>query len=223
MAHQRIEKWRGWIDDRIKHEVVTMHLHWDTWSHVQKMLAANSALPNSYWWEFMADTYGITQAVAVRRQLDTHRDVASLGKLVAEIAEEPQIITKAFWLDLWDTTDRIDPSLADRSWHQQFGGEVGDHLDPAIPMADLDAARQASEGVRRYVDKHLAHSDRNAVPASSLPTVPELHYAIDMIGHVYKKYANLLTASSWITLVPIAQNDWMAVFREPWMRDGWES
>lgn len=60
----------------------------------------------------MADRYGITQAIAVRRQLDTHRDVASLGKLVAEIAEEPQIITKAFWLDLWNTADRIDLSLA---------------------------------------------------------------------------------------------------------------
>ena len=82
-----------------------MHLHSDTWSRVQKLLAANRALPNSYWWEFMADTYGITQAVAVRRQLDTHRDVASLGKLVAEIADEPQIITRAFWLSLWDTTD----------------------------------------------------------------------------------------------------------------------
>lgn len=89
----------------------------------------------------MADTSVITQAVAVRRQLDTHRDVASLGKLIAEIAEEPQIITKAFWLDLWDATDRIDLHLAEQSWRQQFGGEVGDHLDPAIPTADLDAAR----------------------------------------------------------------------------------
>jgi hypothetical protein len=111
MADQRIEKWRSWIDDRIKHEVITMHLRWDTWSQVQKMLATNRALPNSYWWEFMADTYGSTQAVAVRRQLDTHRDVASLGKLVAEIAQEPQIITKEFWLNLWGTTDWIGRSL----------------------------------------------------------------------------------------------------------------
>jgi hypothetical protein len=196
MAHQRIETWRRWIDGQIEHEVLTMHLHWDTWSQVQKMLAANPNLPNSYWWEFMSDTYGITQAVAVRRQLDTHRDVASLGKLVAEIAEEPHIITKTVWLELSNTTNLVDQRLAELAWRHNFGGEVGDHLDPAIPTADLKDARRASEGVRRYVDKGLAHSDRSALPAISLPTVPELHYAIDVIGHLYKKYAHLLTGSS---------------------------
>ena len=220
MGHQRLEKWTSWISGRIKDEVITMHMHWETWSHVQKMLAANPALPNSYWWAFMSDTYGITQAVAVRRQLDTHRDVASLGKLVSEIAEEPEIVTRSFWLRLRDTDHPIDVQLADESWRHTFGGEVRDHLDPAIPKADLDAARRASEGVRKYVDQHLAHSDRQAVPAP-VPSVPELHYAIDVIGHLFKKYATLLTASDWITLVPIVQYDWMALFREPWMPEGW--
>lgn len=76
--------------------------------------------------------------------------------------------------------------------------------------------------MRRYVDKHLAHSDRNAVPATT-PTVPELLYAIYVIGDPYRKYTNLLTASSWVTLVPFIQHDSLAVFREPWMGDGSDS
>lgn len=67
MAHQRIEEWRGWIDGQIKDEVLTMHLHRDTWSQTQAIIAANLGLPESYWWESMADTYAVTQAVAVRR------------------------------------------------------------------------------------------------------------------------------------------------------------
>jgi hypothetical protein len=37
---------------------------------------------------------------------------------------------------------------------------------------------------------------------------------------LFKKYYNLLTASSYVMLVPVIQNDWKAIFRQPWMRPG---
>ena len=64
----RIEKWTRWIDGPIKDDVIGMHDDRATWRHVGDMLAANPALPDSHWWEFMRDTYATTQAVAVRRQ-----------------------------------------------------------------------------------------------------------------------------------------------------------
>lgn len=218
MADQRIEKWQRWIDGQMKTEIVSMHLHRDTWQQVQQIIRDNGALPDSYWWEFMGDTYAIAQAVAVRRQVDVHKDVASLGKLISEVSEEPQLITRDFWIDLWDTSDRIDLAFAQRAWAKQFGGESGNHLDPAIPLADLDALRTSSASVTRYVDRHLAHSDRNPIPASDLPTLSEVHDAIDQIGYLYKKYYNMLTAASWAFLVPVMQHDWKAVFRQPWIR-----
>lgn len=89
MTDQRIAKWQGWIDGTIKNNVLTMHLQRDAWRKVSKMLQDNGQLPESYWWEFMRDTYATTQAVAVRRQADTHKDVASLGKLIEEVTEDP--------------------------------------------------------------------------------------------------------------------------------------
>jgi hypothetical protein len=204
----------------MKDEILSMHLQRDTWRKVQEIVEENGQLPDSYWWEFMRDTYGITQAVAVRRQADTHRDVTSLGKLVSEIADDPKRITREFWLDLWNPDEGPDELFARNAWAKQWGGEVGDHLDPAIPAADVQALDAASAKVTRYVNKHLAHSDRNPVPASELPTLLEVHEAIDTIGHLYKKYYNLLTAASWVFLVPAMQHDWKAVFREPWIRPG---
>jgi hypothetical protein len=218
MTHQRIEKWRGWIDGQIKDEVLTMHLHRDTWTQTQAIIAANPGLPESYWWEFMGDTYAVTQAVAVRRQVDIHKDVASLGKLVSELADEPQILTQAFWVGLWDAKDPIDVAFAERAWREQFGGETVKHLDPAIPREDLANAEKLASGVKRYVDRHLAHSDRSPVPASSLPTLADVHAVIDLLGHLFKKYYNLLTAASWGTLIPVLQHDWKAAFREPWIQ-----
>ena len=51
-------------------------------------------------------------------------------------------------------------------------------------------------------------------------TLEEIHAAIDMIGDLFKKYYNLLTAGSYVQLEPVMQTDWKAVFRVPWMSPG---
>ena len=99
VADQRIQKWAGWLEGTIKSNVLTMHLQRAAWRDVSEMLAANArALPDSYWWEFMRDTYATTQAVAVRRQADTMKGVGSLGKLVDEVSEDASRITRDFFL-----------------------------------------------------------------------------------------------------------------------------
>ena len=95
---------------------MTMYLQRYAWLEVGKILGDNAEqLPDSYWWEFMRDTYGTTQAVAVRRQADTHRDAASLGKLIEEIRDDAARITREFWLGLWGKLD--DP--IDTYWSPQ--------------------------------------------------------------------------------------------------------
>jgi hypothetical protein len=218
MADQRIEKWTRWIDGTIKSNVLTMHLHRDTWRETSKILEDNGTLPDSYWWEFMRDTYGHTQAVAVRRQADTHRDAASLGKLIEEVRDDAARITREFWLGLWDPDGAIDALFAERGWADEYGGSVGLHLDPAIPAADFDALTTAAAEVKEWVDKHVAHADASAVPASVTLTLEDVHRAVDVIGELFQRYYTLFTAASMIELVPVIQHDWRAVFRQPWMR-----
>src|SRR3954464_11882159 len=128
MTDQRIAKWTRWIDGPIKGDVLTMHLQRDAWLGVSKILQENGQLPDSYWWEFMVDTYAVTQAVAVRRQADMHKGVASLAKLIGEIRDEPTTITREFWMGLWGSDDT---SLAERQWSRVYAGEVERHIDPS--------------------------------------------------------------------------------------------
>jgi hypothetical protein len=219
---QRIEKWKRWCDGTIRSNVLTMNLQRYAWREVGKILDDNSEqLPESYWWEFMRDTYGTTQAVAVRRQADTHRDAASLGKLIEEIGSDASRITRQFWLGLWhheDDSDRFGlmRAQAEKAWDEHYGGGVGTHLDPTIPRDDLEALTTDATKVKRYVDQHVAHAD--AVPAQVTLTFEEVHAAIDSIGYLFKKYYNLLTASSYVTLEPKIQHNWKAAFRVAWMR-----
>jgi len=88
---------------------------------------------------------------------------------------------------------------------------------------------RADESRRRCA--HIAHSrepilratpsepaEAESVPAAVTLSVKEVRDAIEVMGDMFKKYYLLLTASSFVMLVPVIQHDWKAAFRVPWMR-----
>lgn len=222
MTDQRIEKWTRWIEGPIKNEVLAIHLRRHAWQEIGDLIDRNGGLPPSYFWEFFRELYGHTQAVAVRRLADTHRDAGSLGKLIEEVHGAASLLTRDFWIGLWDLADgdtmhaKLDRKMAERGWERQFGGDVGDHLDPAIPQRDLERLRQSADKVKAYVDEHIAHLDAKPRPAEL--TIGEIHEVIEPIGELFGRYANLFTAASWAMLTPAIQDDWLAPFRVPWIR-----
>jgi len=83
----------------------------------------------------MADTCAVTQAVAIRRQVEANDPRGrSLGRLTREIGSDPSRLTRAFWVGMWPADDA---QFADRQFDQHFAGAVGDHHDPAVAAADL--------------------------------------------------------------------------------------
>jgi hypothetical protein len=114
----------------------------------------------------------------------------------------------------------------------EFAGDIGEHLDPAIPAADLVALQDGSERVTRYVDRNVAHLDARTVPRTSgrpageTPEAPEraatdlkldeVHEAVDLVGRKFIKFSGLLTAAAWVDLTPVIQHDWERIFEVPW-------
>lgn len=240
MTDQRIEKWRHWLEKGISNDVYGMNLRRFVWKRIEEIAKANPAVggTESYFWEFHFETYAGFQAVAVRRQSDAYDDqVASLGRLVYEISQTPEILTREWWIGLWgrdgDDEDREHwKCVAEEAWDDHYAGEVVEHFDPAIARADLERLQEGVEKVRRYVDQHVAHFDAKTIPRptgqpneivppeapkGTIPTLNEVHDAIDLIGELFKKYGNLLTAASWVELVPALQHDWEKIFRVPWI------
>jgi hypothetical protein len=103
VADSRIEKWLRWLEDEIQPEVMTMNLHRHVFQEVGEIIEANGSLPPSYWFEFSSDTYATTQAIAIRRQAETGTRVISLGQLIAEIRDNADLLTRAWWIGLWTT------------------------------------------------------------------------------------------------------------------------
>jgi hypothetical protein len=223
MVDSRIEKWRRWLDEAITPDVHDIYLHRATYKRVQEIVVANERLPrDSYFWEYLEDTYATTQAVAVRRQAEPSTRVRSLGQLIKEVAENAQHVTRDFFVGMWvDPDDRDEirrmgwTQIATSTWDEKFGGSVGEHLDPTIPLADLAALTETAASLKAFVDERIAHSDRR--PRSPLPTFEDLDAAVDQIGELVVKYYLLFTAAGLVDLVPALQTDWEAVFRQPWI------
>lgn len=91
----RIQDWTARVDGAIKTEVLRMHHHLSAWERVSTLIADNPDLPDSYWWEFMFETYASTQASAVRRQADSRRDVNSLMRLIMDVRGAKQPVNSA--------------------------------------------------------------------------------------------------------------------------------
>lgn len=221
MNDSRVDKWRRWAKGHIEEDVIRMHMHRDTYKSVAGIVNSNDDLPPSYFLDYLEDTYATTQAIAVRRQAEPNARVVSLARLLKELAEDAPRITREFFVEMMRTDDprpipqQISQAGAHDAFTEHYAGAVGDHIDPNIPTDDLSALTSTAAGISAYVDEYVAHRDARA--KGQIPTYDDLDAAIDQIGSLYRKYCSLLTASAMVTLVPVHQDDWLAIFRRAWI------
>ncbi len=211
----KVEKWQGWLRTKIHNEIVVMYHRRRVYRNLGEIIERHGELPPSTVFDFIRSTYVTTQSVAVRRQADADPRVISLGRLLNEIEAEPERLTRHWYLSMSAVDDQSHAAqLWETSW---FAGPHTAHVGPAAIRADLDRLADESVNVRAYVDRHLAHYDKKSLP--ELPTVADLHSAVETIGELGTRYAGLLLNTYWATLVPIIQYNWLAPFQEPWIKD----
>ena len=160
-------------------------------------------------------SYAHAQASAVRRQADANAGTSALARLIKEMRDNADVLTRDYFVGLWDQSDE----RALREAHSAFdrvAADARDHLDPDIPRQDLETLQTAARKVSLFVDQHIAHDQ--ATPTAEAPTFNELHAAIDSLGEIFTKYAAVLTATTYIRIEPVMQDDWKAIFRLPWLR-----
>jgi hypothetical protein len=216
--NSKVEKWIRWIDGSIKTEVLWMHSLRDTYRAVAEITQQHGKLPPSKFFNHFSEMYVAAQASAVRRQAEVSPRVVFLGSLLAEIRDDPSLLTRERFVSLFD---RDDTWHAENVFTEEWAGDVEAHVDPAIVARDLETLRTQAQATKEFVDRHVAHADKS--PLTELPTFAALNDGVDAIGVAFKRYTSLLMAVGWATLVPVPQYDWIAPFREPWILPSAES
>ena len=69
---------------------------------------------------------------------------------------------------------------------------------------------------KKFINKRIAHFDR-VEKLQSLPTISDLDRGVRKLEGLVRDYTLLLEARSILTLRPIPQYDWNALFEKPWI------
>jgi hypothetical protein len=201
-APRTYAKWQGWIEV-IADDVDALHQSRETFGVVvgeyEKKYPESGprwSLRDSVLYHWIGDLFSSRAAISVRRQADPERrsDAISLGRLLAEIAANPDVLTRDRFHDLFRdqgfSQEHVD------QWFDKFAGEGQPRLPKDVVLADIERLEEASQVVRTYADKRIAHWDRRA--PTTLATWGDLDRAIDTLWQLAAKYRRILRNETMI-------------------------
>ena len=208
----KLAKWIRWlkiIHDEIQHLVLAKDAFWE----VQEIIKSNKRIQKpSYFYQYLGNTYVSHSVIGMRRQLKVDRQSISLARLLTEMAETPEVISRKYYRGLYSG------SVVERFAYRDFDkfSEPGaPHISKKMVLEDLRRLRAAGRKLEEYADRRVAHRDKREV--KSPPLFRDGDAFIDLLDKLYVKYHLLFHASSMESLMPTYQYDWKEIFREPWI------
>ena len=206
---------------------------------VQDIIRANPRIQKpSAFNRYLARTYLSHALAGLRRQIKPHKDSISFIRLLEDIADNPEQLSRSFYRSPRSHSDAPDicqresegtlrlaeAGITDSSQLQKlinmddfakYADASGTHVCPQMAKDDRNSLKSAVEACEEYADKRIAHLDKDE--PELVPTFGELDECIKLLDKTYVKYHLLFYAEGMDTLMPTYQYDWKKVFLEPWL------
>lgn len=212
----KFQKWLIWIEE-VKQDTETMLLNKAIHNRYLQIIKANKDIQQpSDFHEWTIKNYGSYIVMAIRRQLDSDKDVISLKGFLMELEQNPQLLTKKWFRTLYSGLSGNFPippeAFADGDF-KEFAGEM-EYFDPSIAKADLKKLDDLGKNITRYANKQIAHRTK----AKLSLTFSEINDFLTEFETIVKKYILLFTASGYVSLTPVVQYDWEEIFTKVWIK-----
>lgn len=205
IQQDRFARWGAW-SQRLVQQVYDLHHHRQIWRELNKALGDAE---DSVFLEHYTRLYVTHQCMNLRRLVDTSPDSVSLGRLLQELADHPETITRDRYLAMYGPEDwkqRIAQDAFDR-----YADGSGDNVDPTRVRRDLAQWKSACGPIRIFVNKSIAHLDEDFIPKA---TFDQLDHAIDTVASTMRRYNLLIDATSILDFEPTIQTDWKRPLRD---------
>lgn len=205
---QKLEKWLKWINEIHKdaEDLLEGQHIFSTYIEIIKNNPEIESPADFHWW--VRNNYVSFIAMSIRRQAEwKDPDIVSLGKLLKELEESPEVITRKWYKDTF-SYEWSDPDFTNVAG-------TGDYFDPEIATKDLSTLITMSEKITQFADRRIAHKSKQPVPVVKFEEVDSF---IQEFEKMLKNYLLLFTASGYDGLRPIPQYDWEQIFTKPWIK-----
>lgn len=208
--NDKFDKWNGWLDVIYK-EISTLSIHRYIFWEVQEIVKNNSRIqkPSSFY-DFLTSAYVTSTLIGIRKQVKERNDSISFARLMKEIYDTPDVLSRARYVALYKNSGR--KRFANKDF-DRFAGKVEIHVDPKLVKSDIQELKEKVQICEKYTDMRVAHIDKRSI--NHIPTFEDIDNCIDLLETFLKKYLLLLRASSPNSILPVWQYNWKEIFSEP--------
>lgn len=225
-----IQRWRAWMTagtagsevGPVTDAVLRLLLDRRRWRELRQLVEANDAIPHPdatlswFWYD-----HAVHAAVRLRRLSDEDKRSASLGRLLTELGENSDELTRGRYLACWRHS-----TLHSGMWQafhrhrasdafDRFSGPGGLAVDAERIRQDREDLREAIAPVKLFVDKRIAHHSPDRDPALSYEQLSEV---IDLVSVLWRKYSLLVCQIDPPLEGPADNANWGAAFDVAWRR-----
>ena len=210
--NNRFKKWDKWLGI-IEKEVTNLFRYQHIFNEVQEMIKQNPTIQvQSSFYEFIGTSYVSLVVMGIRRQIKVDSQSISFARLLKEINETPEVITRKRFVSLYSTGIGIERGNRD---FNMFAEEGSDFVDSSKIQQDIEKLKLAGIKMEDFADKRLAHRDKR--DPKIVPRFQDIDDSIQFLGELLKKYVLLFRAQGMVSVLPVYQYDWKAIFKHAWL------
>lgn len=208
----RLKKWNKWlgiINSEVTRLSTDRYMFWE----VQEIIRNNPKIQNpDAFHQFFAWIYANSSLMGIRRQVKLDKQSISMARLLKEISDEPELLSRKRFVDLYKGSTVEDHADVD---FDHFAGKDGDHVDGDLVNGYLKALQAKARKCEKYADRRVAHIDKRE--PKMVPKFKDIDDCIDILEKILKELLYLFEGSAPVEIRPDFQFDWTAIFREPWL------
>ena len=215
-VNEKLLKWISWVGE-IRKDTEDMLLNKDIYDQYLEMVKTNKKIQSpSDFHVWTSRNYGSYVVMAIRRQLDNDKDVISLKRLLIELKDSPQTLTKQWFRSLYQNASEKTLLPLEAFADSDFKTHAGniEYFDPLIAEADLSKLEVLGKSITRYANKQIAHRTK----IKTKLTFKQINKFLIEFEDIVIRYILLFTASGYTSLTPVFQYDWLNIFTLVWIR-----
>ena len=216
-ASFRMEEWL----QSITKDIILVFHHLDLFKKLNDIIANNAKLAklDSTLLSWMRESFTVDLVIGIGRICVKDLRTNSLISFLNELKNNPEFLTRARHVGLYQTKDSLTLEVADRTFNNLAGqGKEIYHteeIDKDIVTLTKDIV---CKKILEFRNQYVAHSDKDK--RANPPTYDDLFKTFKIIEEIAKKYNLLLRAANMMDLTPTIQGNWEKVLTIPWLDNG---
>ncbi|MEN6423871.1 MAG: hypothetical protein ABFE13_00800 [Phycisphaerales bacterium] len=216
-------KWQHWLHE-IGDDLGWLLTSHDVFMAVQEAFRENKNIQRpTLVYRWIKSNYAARISIGIRRLIDHDKRTISLHRLIQDISDHPDAITRQYFVGKCTLGSRREerPDKADLANcdYDRFAKKGSKMVSKRKLSRDLSRLKQDTGRIKTFVDKWIAHHDADQ-RRFGVPVFTHVGEALQDIDEIYCEYALLLTGAGMTSQKPVLQYDWKKPLRYPWIGTG---